>query len=79
MIGCYLLTGKVWKSHFDNGDDPFADKKAELLYPSDVDSRQRLRNEFNVYLIIEADINLCDYAIALLRVAMGRLVHPTNS
>jgi hypothetical protein len=47
-------TGKVWKSHFDNNDDSFAVKIVELLYPSDMDNRQRLRNEFNVYLIIEA-------------------------
>jgi hypothetical protein len=47
-------TGKVWKSHFDNSDDSFAIKIVELLRPSDKDSRQRLRNEFNVYLIIEA-------------------------
>ena len=47
-------TGKVWKSRFDNSDDSFAVKIVELLYPSDMDSRQRLRNEFDVYLIIEA-------------------------
>jgi hypothetical protein len=47
-------TGKVWQGHFDNSDDSFAIKIVELLYPSDMDSRQRLRNEFNVYLIIEA-------------------------
>jgi hypothetical protein len=47
-------TGKVWQSRFDNSDDSFAVKIVELLYPSDIDSRQRLRNEFNVYLIIEA-------------------------
>jgi hypothetical protein len=47
-------TGKVWQSHFDNSDDSFAVKIVELLYHSDMDSRQRLRNEFNVYLIIEA-------------------------
>lgn len=47
-------TGKVWQSHLDNSDDSFAVKIVELLYPSDIDSRQRLRNEFSVYLFIEA-------------------------
>ena len=47
-------TGKVWQCHFDSSDDSFAVKIVELLYPSDIDSRQRLRNEFSVYLIIEA-------------------------
>ena len=47
-------TGRVWQSHFDNSDDSFAVKIVELLHPSDTDSRQRLRNEFNVYLDIEA-------------------------
>lgn len=47
-------TGKVWRSNLDYSDDSFAVKIVELLRPSDVDSQQRLRNEFNVYLIIEA-------------------------
>jgi hypothetical protein len=47
-------TGRVWQGHFDNSDDSFAIKIVELLCPSDTDSRQRLRNEFNVHLIIEA-------------------------
>jgi hypothetical protein len=47
-------TGTVWQTHFDNNDDSFAVKIVELLCPSDMDSRQRLRSEFNVYLIIEA-------------------------
>jgi hypothetical protein len=47
-------TGNVWKCRFDNSDDLFAVKIVELLRHSDMDSRQRLRNEFNIYLIIEA-------------------------
>ncbi|KAN0102364.1 hypothetical protein V8E52_012018 [Russula decolorans] len=47
-------TGRVWQSHFDNSGDSFAVKIVELLYPSDTDSQQRLRNEFSVYLNIEA-------------------------
>ena len=34
-------------------DDLFAVKVVEVLRPSDADSRQRLRNEFNVYLTPE--------------------------
>lgn len=47
-------TGRVWKCHFDNSDDSFAIKIAELLSSSDADSQQRLRNEFNAYLTLEA-------------------------
>jgi hypothetical protein len=48
-------TGNVWQGHFDNSDDSlFAIKIVELLQPSDTDRRQRLRNEFNMYLNIEA-------------------------
>ena len=47
-------TGKVWECKFDHSNDLFAVKIVELLHPSDADSRQRLRNEFNAYLIIEA-------------------------
>jgi hypothetical protein len=47
-------TSNVLRCHFDNSDDSFAVKIVELLHPSDKDSRQRLRNEFNTYRIIEA-------------------------
>ncbi|KAF8227898.1 hypothetical protein L208DRAFT_1067652, partial [Tricholoma matsutake] len=42
-------TGNVWQCRFDNCDDLFAIKVVEVLCPSDASSRQRLRNEFNVY------------------------------
>ena len=48
-------TGNVWECHFDNCDDDlFAVKVVEMLHPSDdADRRQRLRNEFNIYLSLE--------------------------
>ena len=46
-------TGNVWKCRFDNSDDLFSVKVVELLRPSDAGSRQRLRNEFNIYLTLE--------------------------
>ena len=46
-------TGNVWECRFDNYDDLFAVKVVEVLRPSDADSRQRLRNEFNIYLTLE--------------------------
>jgi len=45
--------GFDWKCRFDNCDDLFAVKVVEVLCPSDAGSRQRLRNEFNVYLTLE--------------------------
>jgi hypothetical protein len=45
-------TGKVWQGHFDNSDDSFSIKIVELLYPSDMDSRQRLRNENMVQYMV---------------------------
>ena len=47
-------TGSVWQSHFDNSDVSFAVKIVEVLRSSDTDRRQRLHNEFNVYLKIAA-------------------------
>ena len=47
------LTGNVWECRFDNCDDLFAVKVVEVLCPSDASSRQRLRNEFNVYLTLD--------------------------
>jgi len=46
-------TGNVWCCRFDNSKDLFAIKIAEVLHRSDAGSRQRLRNEFNVYLTLE--------------------------
>jgi hypothetical protein len=46
-------TGNVWQCHFDNSYDSFAIKIVELLRSSDIDSRKRLRNEFDVYLTLE--------------------------
>ena len=56
-------TGNVWECRFDNRDDLFAVKVVEVLRPSDAYSRQRLRNEFNVYLTLERAYGsgqLCD-------------------
>ena len=46
-------TGNVWQCSFDNSDDSYAIKIVELLRHSDADSQHRLRNEFNIYLILE--------------------------
>jgi hypothetical protein len=46
-------TGNVWQCHFDNSDDSFAAKIVEVLRPSDTENRQRLRNEFKIYLILD--------------------------
>src|SRR6202795_181389 len=54
-LTCYVgsgSTGYVWQCHFDNRDDLFAAKIVEVLRHSD-GSQQRLRNEFDVYLILE--------------------------
>jgi hypothetical protein len=45
-------TGNIWECRFDNCDDLFAVKISEDLR-SDAGSRQRLRNEFNVYLTLD--------------------------
>ena len=46
-------TGNVWQCRFDNSDDLFAVKIVEVLRRSDADNRQRLRNEFDVYLTLD--------------------------
>jgi hypothetical protein len=46
-------TGNVWECRFDNCDDSFVVKVVKVLLFSDADSRQRLRNEFNVYLTLD--------------------------
>ncbi|KIL54825.1 hypothetical protein M378DRAFT_91869 [Amanita muscaria Koide BX008] len=56
-------TGNVWECRFDNCDDLFAVKIVEVLRPSDAGSRQRLHNEFNVYLTLDKAYQsgqLCD-------------------
>jgi hypothetical protein len=52
LIG-FGSTGNVWQCHFDNSDYSFPAKIVEVLRPSDVNSRQQLLNEFNVYLTLE--------------------------
>ncbi|KIM80579.1 hypothetical protein PILCRDRAFT_73114 [Piloderma croceum F 1598] len=57
-------TGNAWQCRFDNSDDLFTAKIVEVLHRSDADSRQRLRNEFNVYLILDEVYQsgrLCDH------------------
>jgi hypothetical protein len=47
------LTGNVWQCRFDTSNDTFAAKTVEALRPSDTENRQRLRNEFKIYLILD--------------------------
>ena len=63
-------TGNVWKCRFDMCDDLFAVKVVEASRPSDAGSRQRLRNEFNVYLTLEKAYHSGQLRD---RAAMGRL------
>jgi hypothetical protein len=46
-------TGNVWQCRFDTSSDSFAAKIVEVLRPSDTEKRQRLRNEFKIYLILD--------------------------
>jgi hypothetical protein len=46
-------TGNVWQCRFDTSYDSFAAKVVEVLRPSDTEKRQRLRNEFKIYLILD--------------------------
>ena len=46
-------TGNVWQCRFDDSVDLFIAKIVEVLCRADVDSRQRLRNEFKIYLTLE--------------------------
>jgi hypothetical protein len=46
-------TGNVWQCRFDDSTDLFAAKTVEVLCRADADSRQRLHNEFNIYLALE--------------------------
>jgi hypothetical protein len=46
-------TGNVWQCCFDNREDLYAAKIVEVLCHSDADNQQRLRNEFDVYLILD--------------------------
>lgn len=49
----YGSTGSVWQGHFDNSNTLYAIKIVELLRSSDSELRQRLCNEFKVYLTLE--------------------------
>ena len=49
----YGSTGGVYQCHFDNFEKPFAAKVVEMLRSSDIEARNRLRNEFNVYITME--------------------------
>ena len=56
-------TGNDWECRFDNCDNLFAIKAVEVLRPSDASSRQRICNEFNVYLALDSAYRsgqLCD-------------------
>lgn len=46
-------TGSVWQCRFDTTYDRFSAKIVEVLRPSDTEKRQRLRNEFKIYLILD--------------------------
>jgi hypothetical protein len=46
-------TGSVWQCRFDTSSDSFAAKIVEVLRPSDTGNRQRLRNEFKIYLTLD--------------------------
>ena len=46
-------TGNVWQCRFDTSYHSFAAKVVEVLRPSDTENRQRLRNEFKIYLILD--------------------------
>lgn len=46
-------TGNVWQCRFDDSVDLFIAKIVEVLRPADADNRQRLHNEFNIYLALE--------------------------
>jgi len=47
------MSGNVWQCRFDNSDEAFAVKVVEVLGRSDIDKRQRLRNEFKTYRFLE--------------------------
>ena len=47
-------TGNVWQCCFDDSDNSFAAKVIEVLRPSDAEKRQRIRNEFNIYLSLDS-------------------------
>ncbi|KIL58963.1 hypothetical protein M378DRAFT_27259 [Amanita muscaria Koide BX008] len=46
-------TGNVWQCRFDDSVDLFIAKIVEVLRHADADNRQRLRNEFKIYLTLE--------------------------
>ncbi|KAH9065341.1 hypothetical protein EDB87DRAFT_1574511 [Lactarius vividus] len=53
VVSGFGSTESVWKRRFDNSDDSIATKVVELQRRSDVERRQRLYNEFEVYLSLE--------------------------
>jgi hypothetical protein len=48
-LTCFIASG----CRFDNSDESFAAKIVEVLRPSDAENRERLRNEFKLYLILD--------------------------
>ena len=46
-------TGNAWQCRFDGSVDSFIAKIVEVLRRADADSRQRLHDEFNIYLTLE--------------------------
>lgn len=47
-------TGRVWKCRFDDDDKDFFAAKVVEMPKSEMGKKERLRNEFEVYLVIEA-------------------------
>ena len=46
-------TGNAWQCHFDGSVDFFIAKIGEVLRRADAAKRQRLHDEFNIYLTLE--------------------------
>ncbi|KAF8815208.1 hypothetical protein BYT27DRAFT_7226480 [Phlegmacium glaucopus] len=52
-------TGNVWQCRFDGSVDFFIAKIVEVLRHADADNRQRLHDEFNIYLTLEKAYQSC--------------------
>ncbi|KAF8815478.1 hypothetical protein BYT27DRAFT_7333909 [Phlegmacium glaucopus] len=52
-------TGNVWQCRFDGSVDFFIAKIIEMLRRADADNRQRLHDEFNIYLTLEKAYQSC--------------------
>ena len=52
-------TGNVWQCRFDGSVDFFVAKIVEVLRRADADIRQRLHDEFNIYLTLEKAYQSC--------------------